>query len=90
MMTGLLQREAGLTPGPWTIRGCELVGCGTLLATCHWHSGRGRANLADKRAIAAVPDMVAALEIALDDIDREAMPVTYAVIENALKKAGVL
>jgi hypothetical protein len=34
--------------------------------------------------------MVAALEIALDDIDREAMPVTYAVIENALKKAGVL
>lgn len=50
------------TPAPWTVRGCELVGESTVLATLHWHSGRNEANEADACLIAAAPQLLAALE----------------------------
>lgn len=49
------------TPSPWQVRGCELVGEGTLLATIHWHSGRDVENRADTALIVNAPDTLKAL-----------------------------
>lgn len=49
------------TPAPWYVRGCELIGSSTVLATLYWHSGRDRQNEADKALIATAPELLQAL-----------------------------
>ena len=48
------------TPGPWYVRGCDLIGESTILATLCWHSGREQENAADYALIAAAPDLLRA------------------------------
>lgn len=60
------------TAGPWEVRGCELVGEGTLLATLHWHSGRSAENEADARLIAAAPDLLEPAPNAADILEQYA------------------
>lgn len=50
------------TPAPWRKNGCELIGDSTLIATLHWHSGRGAANDADGHLIAAAPELLATVQ----------------------------
>lgn len=50
------------TPGPWYVRGCELIGDSTILATLCWHSGREAENAADYALISAAPDLLEALK----------------------------
>ena len=67
------------TAGPWKINEhepTEIRGCGTAndwVAETHWmYSKRGKAitpkELANARLIAAAPDLLAALELALEEI----------------------
>lgn len=73
--------------GPWRVEGCELIGAGRLLATLHWHSGLGAEDAEVARAIEALPDLLAACEIALDETDREERSATWQVLFNAVQKA---
>lgn len=63
--------------------GCELIGESTVLATFHWHSGRGAQNYSDMMAAAAIPEMLAALEYAEEVCHMPGDMVTTAMIDRA-------
>ena len=67
------------TPGPWTVAGRDVVGklgeMDTCIAECFNHSSMDRHNAeANARLIAAAPELLEAVKISLEFLDRQNTP----------------
>jgi hypothetical protein len=82
--------ESKHTPGPWEDRGGEIVGNSRIVATACWCSGMQAEDEANRRLIAAAPDMLAALECLVNDSMFKDHPEASQMAIDAIAKATSL